>query len=171
MLQSNWYNSLAKQLTSANIFSEGVRLKDMPDPIVARETIWLPFMKDELGANENSVIIGHSSGAEAAMRFAESNKIEGLILVSACHTDLGDSNERASGYYSRPWQWEQIRSNTKWILQYHSTDDPLVPIAEADFVAEQLKSTYTRFDDKSHFFEAKDVAHILNDMLEKIGEK
>lgn len=44
---------------------------------------------------------GHSSGAEAAMRFAETHHVKGLVLVSACVTDLGDENERLSGYYNR----------------------------------------------------------------------
>ena len=44
---------------------------------------------------------GHSSGAEAAMRFAEQHEVKGLVLVSACVTDLGVENERLSGYYNR----------------------------------------------------------------------
>ena len=32
--------------------------QDMPDPIDAHETIWIPFMRDELKCGENSVIIG-----------------------------------------------------------------------------------------------------------------
>ena len=38
-------------------------------------SIWLPFMKDELGVDENTIIIGHSSGACAAVRFAETHKV------------------------------------------------------------------------------------------------
>ena len=38
-------------------------------------SIWLPFMKDELGVDENTIIIGHSSGACAAVRFAETLKV------------------------------------------------------------------------------------------------
>jgi uncharacterized protein len=34
-------------------------------------------------------------------RFAESYAVGGLVLVSACVTDLGDENERLSGYYNR----------------------------------------------------------------------
>jgi hypothetical protein len=54
----------------------------MPDPYVARESIWIPFMKNDLGCNKDTVcsckigpnsyflqiVVGHSSGAEAAMR-------------------------------------------------------------------------------------------------------
>ena len=40
----------------------------MPDPNVARESIWLPFIRDVLKADERTIVVGHSSGAEAAMR-------------------------------------------------------------------------------------------------------
>jgi len=36
---------------------------------------WLPFLKDELKADEYSILIGHSSGSIAALRFAEENNI------------------------------------------------------------------------------------------------
>ena len=64
-------------------------MEDMPDPYEAKQTIWLPFMRDVLKADERSIIVGHSSGAEAAMRYAEENKVRGIVLVAACHTDLG----------------------------------------------------------------------------------
>lgn len=54
----------------------------MPDPITAKESIWIPFMREQMECDENTVIIGHSSGAEAAMRFAEKYKVKGIILVS-----------------------------------------------------------------------------------------
>ena len=38
-------------------------------------SIWLPFMKDELGVDESTIVIGHSSGACAAVRFAETHKV------------------------------------------------------------------------------------------------
>jgi len=47
-------------------------LRNMPDPVRARELIWLPFMQDELACGEDTIIVGHSSGAEAAMRYARS---------------------------------------------------------------------------------------------------
>jgi len=40
----------------------------MPDPVMAREAIWIPFMEQQLNCDSNTVIIGHSSGAQAALR-------------------------------------------------------------------------------------------------------
>ena len=112
--------------------------------------IWLPHL-DLLGADENTILIGHSSGAVAAMRYAESHRLLGSILVGVCHTDLGDRFEAASGYYSSPWQWEKIRLNQRWIAIFNSTDDPHIPIAEARFVAAQLRCSFFEFTDRGHF--------------------
>eukprot|EP00658_Telonema_sp_P-2_P070854 TRINITY_DN60238_c0_g1_i2.p1 TRINITY_DN60238_c0_g1~~TRINITY_DN60238_c0_g1_i2.p1 ORF type:complete len:108 (-),score=24.41 TRINITY_DN60238_c0_g1_i2:193-516(-) len=89
----------------------------------------------------------------------------GCVLVSACHTDLGDENERASGYYSRPWEWERIRGNTAWIVQFHSDDDPFIPVSEARHVAENLGTEYHELHGYSHFFEPFDQ------LLETINNK
>nr|KAG5695050.1 hypothetical protein BaRGS_032543 [Batillaria attramentaria] len=64
-------------------------LRNFPDPVKARESYWLPFMENELRCDANTVIVGHSSGAEAAMRYAETHKVKAIVLVSACVTDLG----------------------------------------------------------------------------------
>jgi predicted alpha/beta hydrolase family esterase len=157
------------QLIESDAFSE-VLCEDMPDPVAAKEKIWIPFILNKLKADSNTIIIGHSSGAEAAMRLLENSKLKGMVLVSACHTDLGVESERLAGYYNRTWEWEKIKSNADWILQYHSSDDPYIPINEADHVATNLSSEYFKFNDKSHFFSPKDIerANIVGDILRKI---
>jgi len=44
-------------------------MENMPDPYDAKESIWLPFIKKDLGCDKNTILIGHSSGAEAIMRW------------------------------------------------------------------------------------------------------
>ena len=119
----NWYGWLKNQL---NTRSECL-LKNMPDPVYAREKIWLPFMEKELGCGPDSIIVGHSSGAAAAMRFAETRKVMGIVLVSAYTTDGGDETERTSGYFDRSWDWAAIKENAGFIVQFASEDDPFLP--------------------------------------------
>ena len=121
-----------------------------PDTVRARAAIWLPFL-DELGVDEQTVLIGHSSGAQAALRYAETHRVLGSVLVSVCHTDLGDPDERASGYYGDPWRWDDIRRNQQWIGIFHSSDDPLIPVAEARHVASHLACSYYEHTDRGHF--------------------
>ncbi|KAJ9446045.1 hypothetical protein DIPPA_24023 [Diplonema papillatum] len=140
--ECNWYAWLAVGLRERFGRSVHVVLRNMPDPEVARRGVWLPFIKDRLGANERTLVIGHSSGAVAAMRLAEEMPLYGIILVGACHTDLGDANERASNYYPRgsenEWNWESQVANTNFISVFASASDPFLPIEEQRHVGERL---------------------------------
>lgn len=124
---------------------------------------------------QNTILIGHSSGAEAGMRFAERYPLRGLILVSACHTDLGCDSETISGYYpdaagNHPWLWDRIKANAGWIVQFHSTDDPFIPPAEARHVAQNLASEYTEFTNRDHFM-SRDMRELVDTVAKKCGLK
>ena len=153
--RSNWYGWFADEAKRLYPNVEVV-CRDMPDPFVARESEWIPFIKDVIEVDPSTIVVGHSSGAVCAMRLLESTQLLGVILVASCHTDLGDENERASGYFDRDWEWDTIKSNAKSIIQFHSTDDPLIPVEEAQFIAEKLASDHVQYfelNERSHFFE------------------
>ncbi|HEY5695534.1 MAG TPA: alpha/beta fold hydrolase [Candidatus Saccharimonadales bacterium] len=148
----NWFPWCVSELKKQGI--EAIA-PDFPDPELARAEYWLPFLKDELRADQNTILVGHSSGAVAAMRHAENNKLKGSVLVGACYTDLGDEDEKQSGYYSVPWDWAAIKANQDWIIQFASTDDPYIPIEEARFIRDRLQTEYHEFDSQGHFGEDK----------------
>lgn len=171
---ANWYEWFEQKLLTqhSELFSE-VILQDMPDPIIAHENIWVPFLRDTLNADENTIVIGHSSGAVAALRLAEHTRLRGIVLVSACWTDLGMESEREAGYYSRPWLYDNVRQNTHWVMQYHGDNDNLIPLHEADHVAAQLGLTvgieYKVIPRASHFFQSKYVQVIFDDLVAKVS--
>jgi uncharacterized protein len=160
----HWFLSVKQALEKLGLL---VIAQDFPDAILARESYWLPFIK-QLGADQETILIGHSSGAQAAMRFAEKNTILGSVLVSPCYTDLGDETEKQSGYYNRPWDWEAIKKNQQWILQFSSTDDPYIPIEEARFVHEKLNTEYVEYTDQGHFMERKTFPEIVEAIKKKL---
>lgn len=121
-----------------------------PDNHEAKSSVWLPYLEG-LGADENTIIVGWSSGAVAAMRYAESHRIKASVLIGACHTDLNDDVEKLSGYYDAPWNWDAIRSNQEWVAQFASQDDPVIPIEEGRFIHEQLGTEYFEYPDRLHF--------------------
>jgi len=170
LLTGNFYQALATQLTDSGLFQGGVVASAMPDPNKARREIWIPHVTDTIGVDKDTVVIGHSSGAECGMRLCETTKVRGLVIVAGCHTDLGDGGERAAGWYppsGGDWDWDAIKKNTDWIVQFHSTDDPFIPIAEARHVAKCLEGRvdYVEMEGRSHFFEPFD------ECFEKIKEK
>ena len=147
-VSDHWFPWLKDELEKLNL---SVISRNFPDPKLARQSIWLPFMENELKVDNSTIIIGHSTGALAAMRYAEKNPIYASVLIGAPYTDCGEENERLSGYYDRPWNWQAIKNNQKWILQFHSPDDPYVPVAEARFIHQQLGSEYYELPNRQHF--------------------
>lgn len=145
--KDQWFPYVKKELENIGV---EVIDEDFPDADLAPESSWIPFLH-ELGADENTILVGYSSGAIAAMRFAEKNKIYGTALISTYHTDLNNPWEEKAGYFNRPWDWEAIKNNQNWILQFASSDDPFVPVEEARFVHEKLDSEYQEFTDQGHF--------------------
>lgn len=165
--QDHWLPYLEQELPKLGI---EVINKQFPDPELARKEFWLPFIT-ELGADEDTIIIGHSSGALAAMRYAEDNKILGSVLVGACHTDLGDEDEKKSGYYDNPWKWDDIKKNQQWIIQFASTDDPFIPIEEARHIHEQLNTEYHEYNDQGHFGHSAQPKDEFPELIEVLKNK
>ncbi len=143
-----WYPFLKNELEKLGI---EVIAKNMPDPDLARKEFWLPFIEKQTNGDEQTILIGHSSGAVAILRYLEAHKIEGAVLIGACYTDLSDEKEKASGYYDDPWQWEKIKQNAKWIVQFASTDDPYISIEEARYVRYHVNPDYHEYTDRGHF--------------------
>ena len=159
ILRSNWYGWLQSELTSVGITCIA---ENMPDPYHARRDIWIPFIRDNLKADEKTILVGHSSGAQAALRYAEDHKVHGIILVAATYTDLGDAGERASGYYPLNQETENLynftamRENCKLWYQFHSNDDCFIPVAESERIRDGLglsNNQYKLFTGRSHFFD------------------
>jgi len=158
-----WMPWVKKELETLGLKVIG---ETFPDSILAREEYWIRFLK-KLEADENTILIGHSSGAAAAMRFAENNKLLGTILVSPAYTDLGDETEKQSGYFNRPWNWDKIKHNQKWIIQFGSKDDPYISFEEFRHIHKLLDTQYFEFENRGHFLE-NTFPEIINVIKEKL---
>lgn len=144
----NWFPYLKHELEQMGV---RVDAPQFPDPVLARAAYWIPFLKDILKPDEKTIIIGHSSGAIAAMRYAEQHRFLGSVLVGTYHTDLGIETEKVSGYFDTPWDWEAIKKNQRWIIQFAGLNDPWIPIEEARFVRDKLDAEYYESKDRGHY--------------------
>ena len=82
----SWYPWVERELRALGL---DVINRQFPDAVKARAQFWLPFL-DELGADANTILIGHSSGAVAAMRYAETHPLLGSVLVAVGTQTLAD---------------------------------------------------------------------------------
>jgi len=150
-----WLNSEVEKLGYETFF------ETMPDSIIARAEYWLPFLKNHVKAGKNDVLIGWSTGAIAAMRYAETNHIKGSILISPYYTDLGEAEEKLSGYFNEPWQWDNIVQNQQNIAVFWGDDDPYVDQSEFDFVANKLRASRHKLPKAGHFIERQTFPELL----------
>ena len=118
----------------------------------SRHSIWLPFVRDELAADEHSILIGHSSGAVACARYAEKYKVKGICVCAGYDDDLGDATERASGYFDTPWDYRKIQENTQFRVCFAGARDHLVPIGVQRRFAKNLDAKCVEFPEGGHFF-------------------
>jgi predicted alpha/beta hydrolase family esterase len=166
---SNWYSWFASEMRKKPGLE--VVMKDFPDPNRCRESIWIPFIKNEIGLDEQTIIVGHSSGAACAMRLLENDdvKLRGAILVAAAHTDLGDEGERLSEYFNRPWNWDKMKLGADFIHCFHGNDDHLIPVKEARYIAEKMRGKnfqYTEMSGVSHFFHPwEEILAVVDKMI------
>jgi len=145
--EDNWLPYVKIELEKLGIY---VISKQFPDTPLAREKFWIPFL-EQLGVDENTILIGHSSGAIAALRYAEQNKILGSVLVGAYVTDLGMESEKQSGYFDRPWNWQSIKKNQQWTILFASENDPWIPIEEPRVIRDKITPDYYEFKNQGHF--------------------
>ena len=149
-ITDNWYQHVKKGLGQLNI---KVTAENMPDPDLARKEYWLPFIKKH--STKDSILIGHSSGAIAIPKHLETNKCKLAILIGVYHTDLNNEYEKLSGYFDKPWNWDNIKQNAEKVVIFASKDDPFIAINEPRFVMEQLDAEYHEYNDQGHFMKTK----------------
>lgn len=167
--RDHWFPWLITELNQLNL---KVIARDMPDPELAHMHIWLPFIEQELKVGADSLIIGHSSGGVAALRYLETHKLFGAIVVGVNHTNLDFPEEKAAGWYDAPWQWQNIKQNAGFITHFASSDDPYIPIQEQRFIAKQLDSDYHEYTDRGHFMLSDNPVNAqFPEIIEIIKEK
>lgn len=167
-IKENWYFSVKSGLEKLGL---DVIAVNMPDPDLARMRYWIPFIEKQLKGDSNTILIGHSSGAVAVLRFLETHKAQGAVLVGVNHTDLGMEKERVSGYYDEEWQWNKIKQNANWIAIFASTDDPYIPVDEPRLIKDKIGAEYYEYTNQGHFGSPDNEKRQFPKLVEVVGTK
>jgi len=122
---------------------------------------WVDFIAKKVGKiNENTILIGHSIGVQAILRYLESLdniKVGGLVLLAGFF-NLNEKTykNQAERKIARPWlttkiNCEKIKKNTSNIIAIFSDDDPYVPINDSELFAGRLGAEIIIEHNKQHF--------------------
>lgn len=87
---------------------------------------WLPFVLDNATFTEETILIGHSAGAQLIPTILENIdvQIKQAILVSGYAKPLRNQASDPINDPSRVYDWEKIKGNYKQIIFINSDSDP-----------------------------------------------
>lgn len=149
--QGNWFPWLKKELELQGFT---VWLPELPHAKQPSLRSWSRFVRKEcpFAINENTLIVGHSSGAILSLIIAQNNfePIGGIVAVSVFH-DNSLKWAPNNKLFDVSFEWDTIRANAKKLLFVHSNDDPYVPLEQAQFVANNCQAEIVVLPDQGHF--------------------
>lgn len=163
-----WVARLQQELAAAG-FPTSFQL--FPDSIEARAQYWLPFLEEHVRAGEADVLLGWSCGAVAAMRYAQSHRVHGLVLVAPYYTDLGEEVVRRSGFVTEPWDFARIRNNTRHIAMFTSDRDPWISQREFGELEALLAAERCVCPGAGHFSEQEDFRELRAYLMRTYGAR
>ena len=156
--QENWFPWLKKELEN-----EGYKVwvPDLPDSQEPNMEKWCNHILNnpEWELNEESIIIGHSSGAVAVLglleRLSEKNiTIHHAICVAAFKDSLKE--KALEGLFEQELDFPKIRKAADKITFIHSTDDPYCPMEHASYLAVKTGGKLIIQHGEKHFSTATD---------------
>lgn len=162
--RDNWFPWLGRELERLGY---AVTIPDMPHTAEPDPGEWVSILKGLVGKPDGeTVLIGHSLGAHAVMRYLEQN---GVIGLAALVSPWPNPNAIKDSKYSRTanrWMktdpdWESIRKNSEAIIAMFSTDDPFVMMESAKLFKDKLSA---------QIIIGKERGHIIGEQLPEILE-
>lgn len=131
-----------------------VHVPHMPAPDHPKRDEWVKKIRETIGEpRDTDVIIGHSLGTIATLRYLESlkpgEKIGKVILVAGFYEDLGEPE--IANFTDTPVDWNKVHAACSRFEVIHSDDDDSVPSRFAQRLANQLRVPIEMHQGYGHF--------------------
>lgn len=150
--QNNWFQWLKIELESMgyDVWVPNLPKNDTPDIKRYNEFI---FSHKEFSFNEETILIGHSSGAVAILGILQnlpSNiKINSAYLIGVFKEAPGE--KEFEGLFNEPFDFEKIMSHVNKMIYIHSDNDPYCPLNHAEYLSERTKGELVVIPGQQHF--------------------
>lgn len=147
----NWFQWLKGELEQRGLT---VWLPQLPQAEKPSLRKWHRFIKEQcpFAINEETLIVGHSSGAILALVLAQNNmeKIGAIVDVSVFH-DNSLHWEPNDQLFDVQFDWTAIRDGVNELLFIHSDNDPYIPLYQAQYVATNTGAEMMVIPGEGHF--------------------
>lgn len=150
-----WYPWFQTALVDQGIKFEAPVLPEADDPVLDD---WVTEL-EALEPDENTVLVGHSRGGVAVLRYLErlpkGHKVKKVILVATNSGLLSKrhiTDETNFGFYTeKGYDFEEIKRHCNDFIVFHSKDDVWVPFEAGEENSIGLGAKFFAFEDKQHF--------------------
>lgn len=168
----NWFKWLKTELEKRGL---QVWLPQLPHAEQPSLNEWYTFIQKECPfvINEDTLIVGHSSGAILALITAQNNmeKVGAIVDVSVFH-DNSLQWEPNNKLFDVEFDWQAIHQGVNTLLFVHSDDDPYVPLNQAQYVAANCNAELIMIPAQGHFnLEKSESYRQFPKLLELIDSK
>lgn len=119
--EGNWRGWLKENLQSRGY---SVWVPQLPNPEKPNRADWVPFILENGTINEETVIVGHSAGAQIILSVLEAIdiQIKQAILVAGYAKALRATADHEMN--TEDYNWEKIKGKAKEIIFVNSDNDP-----------------------------------------------
>jgi uncharacterized protein len=175
---TNWFRWLKAQLEQQDL---EVWLPALPHADQPSLHEWADYVREHcpFEINDETLIVGHSSGAILSLILAQQNPLPvgAVVAVSVFH-DNSLEWEPNNQLFDVEFDWPAIRANVGELWFIHSDTDPYIPLDQARYVADHCQAELIMIPDQGHFNlehgqhykEFPRLMDILNDKILKIDQ-
>lgn len=157
---------LARKLRAHGYEVEIPALPDTEHPKIEK---WVPFLSSLITSpDEDTIIIGHSLGCQAVLRFLETlpegTHVGRTILVASPFNSISGL-EREEEVIARPWvttplDFEKVKRAGGRITAFFSDNDPWIPLDNEKSMREKLSAKTIIQHKKRHYGEVDGLAEV-----------
>lgn len=152
----NWFRWLETRLRSKGL---EVWLPQLPHAEQPSLSEWLGFVHDNcpFPIDDQTLLIGHSSGAALALALAASSESEiGAVaavspFVPMKYTYVGSEWDANASLFDLEFDWQRVKSHVVKLLLVCSDNDPYIPTDVFDYIAKQSGAEQVVVTGQGHF--------------------
>lgn len=128
------------ELEKKDIYACALAMPTPENPVCSE---WVYEIERQLTQNKEDEIylIGHSLGGPAILRCLEktnNTNVYGTILVSS--PSEKNTNRKIDSFLESEFDFDRIQQSSKRFAVIHGDNDPLVPVAQAEFLADRFQA-------------------------------
>lgn len=129
-----------------------VLVPDMPNTLLPVPAEWVKVIK-EFNPDESSVLIGHSLGGTAVLRYLEGTDRQTAlaILIATPIRELGEGFEQINDFLKSDFNWKSIKHHCQKIVVMNQTQDESVPLQHGKDLAEYVAGELVIVEGNNHF--------------------